>query len=591
MTNKYSVFLNCTPCQFTTSKTRRGIEYIRYLLSSRGSKSEDGVHNITLIITNKSLLDGRQWYFRSNDTKGSEINLNVSILSSVSESKYNSCDELIGAMTTIKKPENLDDVIILCNHSKRIDDVQKLLVAFHEERINLTKFGITKIKYTLMFDEVDKIENLNHAISIMSMDVSDIIESVHLITATPDLKTFWKKLKKAGITSLDNINTVLKNNHVHELDDPTQLIESYRKFTDHTIIHIPENKDVVNNVVTVYENYIKKNNVDRHPLRLFSPGMRNSKTHKKIAEYFNQQGFISITINSDKKRAIHYPIGTRHPCFYIDPDSKEYVIIQHPENEYESIEQFNRRVGLLKKKRDDVNMYDTLTLLNKLYFNVDVVITGFMCIERGVTFQTVTKFGRFNFTDLIMPSNSTICLSSAVQIIGRSNGSKEYVNKHNIYITNKLHTKVNEFINYQMNIIKANPEKITERDFREQTQIELDEPYTTVPMRFQLSLESYNELSAKKGVRYINKRLITEKIKEKYDDINCYYEALCSEPNTENNGWEKNIQPLINAFNNNEKYVTLHKNKKYDKKNYYSVYFDKKNTQMFVMLWNGSNRK
>ena len=56
------IFLNNTPCQFTNSKTTRAIDYIHAAMATRCKpNSENGIHNITIIVNNNSLLDSRQW--------------------------------------------------------------------------------------------------------------------------------------------------------------------------------------------------------------------------------------------------------------------------------------------------------------------------------------------------------------------------------------------------------------------------------------------------------------------------------------------------------------------------------------------------
>ena len=621
----FRVIINTTPCQFTNSKTRTGIKYITNLVASTGLNGEQGVHHITLIITNKCLLDGHQWLIRLSDNNDG-INLNVSILSSDAKSKYRSCDELKGKMLSVTKADQLDDVIIMCNHNKRIEDVKDLLTTINNERLNLSEIGIKKIKFTLMFDEVDIPENMNHALQVMSMGMKvNCIDSIHLITATP-FEKFWKKLKKVGITELDNIRHL-----IGEIDPPEQLIEDYRKLNDHTIFESEEKNNVVDKSKNVYKNIknnaimktIKKRNkkekedklVDTplitdpnrangfRPLRIFAPGVRSRKTHKEISEYFHNEGFIAITFNSDKKNTIRYPSEIRHPCHYIDPETNNCIKVEHPNRECESIEEFNMRVGLLRKgKKSNVNMYDTLTLMELLYKDINIMITGFICIERGITFQTKTKYGQFGFTDLILPTVID-CLASLIQILGRANGHKNFVNSHNIHMTQNLYDEVSKQLEYQINIIKSNYEKITAAHCRDKTQREKEEPFMTVPIRIELSgddndnYDYYAEKTGAKCPKFKRKSAIIEKVNKELKrldsefDIKYYNEALCSEPTDSTSGYKKNITPIINAVERNEKYVTLHKNKKFDYHNYYSVYFDSINKQMFVMLWNGEKRK
>ena len=84
------IYLNTTPCQFTYSKTTTAINYINHLEASRCEPySENGVHHMTIILTNNSLIEGRQWNIRlSNDNNTQR---NVSILSSDRKNSAKTC--------------------------------------------------------------------------------------------------------------------------------------------------------------------------------------------------------------------------------------------------------------------------------------------------------------------------------------------------------------------------------------------------------------------------------------------------------------------------------------------------------------------
>ena len=185
-------------------------------------------------------------------------------------------------------------------------------------------------------------------------------------------------------------------------------------------------------------------------------------------------------------------------------------------------------------------------------------------------------------------------LASGIQIIGRTNGGKEYVKNHNIYINNILYEKINNFIQYQLEIIRNNPLRITKDDFREKTQQEKDAPYTTIPICIDLTDDEYNLLTQRKGIKFSNKEGIKRKICENHSEqINGYIEALCHEPQytgAKGCGYSKSIKPIINAITRKDKFMILHIDKKESKINYYSVYFDSKNKKMLILRWEGSKR-
>ena len=76
----------------------------------------------------------------------------------------------------------------------------------------------------------------------------------------------------------------------------------------------------------------------------------------------------------------------------INGKSKDIYV---PNEKTISINTFNERHFSGKL---DVEMYKTLAKLHSLYFEKNIVITGFCCIERGITFQS----NDFNFTDMII---------------------------------------------------------------------------------------------------------------------------------------------------------------------------------------------
>ena len=117
------IFLNTTPCQFTYSKTRNAIDYINHLEASRCEpNSVNGVHHMTIILSNNSLIEGRQWNIRlSNDNN---TRRKVSILSSDRKrAQFNEANNFLGYCTQINKPDDLIDILVVCNNVIRIYDI------------------------------------------------------------------------------------------------------------------------------------------------------------------------------------------------------------------------------------------------------------------------------------------------------------------------------------------------------------------------------------------------------------------------------------------------------------------------------------
>lgn len=537
------LYLNTTPCQFTYSKTTYAIDHIKRLDASRCEpNSENGVHHMTIILTNNSLIEGRQWNIRlSNDNN---TRRNVSILSSDRKrAQFNDVNSFLGYCVQIIKPDDLIDTLVVCNNVIRNSDLKKIIETFANERINLQNIGINKCKFTVMFDEVDRSANLNNACEFIDYSKEFLcIDSIHLITATP-YDDFWKKMKTLGFNKLKNLRY-----EINEIPPPEELINSYMKLQDHNIVYVESTLEADEFIKDIYYKYIPKN---KYPIRLFAPPTKYTNTHESIKKFFLEQNWIVVVING-KSKDIYLPEVTL------------------------SINEFNRTYF---PKKEDVEMYKTLSKLHQLYSKTNIVITGFNCIERGITFQT----DGFNFTDMIIPPIKDIATS--VQLIGRSNGGKKYVQKHNIYIQKEHYTKINNRIDYALKLIESNPIEVCETDFREKTNKEKDMVRWEVPISIDLQREEFGYIVEKNGIRFRKER--TFELFTKHNiNIEGYDSAMWNNP-TPNDAYNKNILPLLNAISKNEPISLLHKKEKNKNKKIYSVYFDNRNYKVILVKYNG----
>jgi hypothetical protein len=537
------IYLNTTPCQFTHSKTQNAINYITHLDASRCEpNSENGIHHMTIIVNNNSLIEGRQWNIRLKNDNKTRV---VSILSSGKHARFNSADSFIGFCASIEKPDDLIDILVVCNNTKRKFDIEKIIETFNNNRINLEKIGIHKCIFTIMFDEVDKSSNLNNACEFLNnFRESQNIDSIHLITATA-YDSFWKRLKQQGIKSLINLRY-----EISEIPSPKELIENYRKIEDHNVKYVKSTLESNEFIKDIYDKHISNN---QDPIRLLAPPSKYTDTHEDIKKFFLDKKFIVVNINSK---------------------SKDIFI---PGEETISIDTFNK---IHFSKKNDIEIYNTLCKLNKLYSNTNIVITGFNCIERGITFQTIG----FNFTDMIIPPIKDIATS--VQLIGRANGGKKYVKKHNIYIQKDHYNNIENRINYALKLIESNPIEICETDFRSKTDKEKDMIRWEVPISIDLQKKRFDYVVEKKGNRFEKDRA-KDLFRENNIDIEGYESAMWNNPIPEA-AYSKNIIPLLNAINNNEKICLLHKKDKNKNKKIYSVYFDNKNYNIIIVKYNGN---
>jgi hypothetical protein len=563
--NNPPYFINTTPCQFTHSKTKTAIDYIKNLLASSClPESDNGIHRFTIIVVNNSLLEGRQWSIRLQQNN---VIRKVSILSSDKKrAQFDKSGDFLGHCVKVKKPDDLTDVLVVCNHHRRVDDIIEIIEAFDTKRVPLQSIGIVDCKFTVMFDEADNGGNMGHASKFINKSSNfSCIESIHLLTATPDIKSFWKKLKtNCDITSLKNIRSITDSWDL--IPPPEELIQAYRKIEDHNIIYVNDDLEPIEYIKKVYNDYIKKDNSSRF-LRLFAAPDKYRISHNHIKDFFlDEKDTIVIVINGTEK------------CIYLSKTKKQDISV------------FNREH--FSNQTKDVEMYATLTKLEQLYKHTHIIITGFKCIERGITFQT----NGFNFTDMIIPPIKNI--SSAVQLIGRANGGKEYVDRHNIYLGHNLHRQIEEVIEYNMELLKANPEEIYETDFRDKTNKERDMVRWCIPEKIILTPNEYTKVTEKEGIRFTPRAReeVSHKLRKHNINIEGYENAIFNAPGApsnkypdgNDNAYKKLVLPALAAIEKKEKYCyTLHKKDKLKNIKLYSICFDYKNYQIIIIKYNG----
>lgn len=399
---KIIVFYLCTaPCQFTISKTTQCLQYIASLLNE---ELENNIHNITLVFTNKSLEETKQWKSRLNCKFTKK---NIVILSSKSNDH-----RIIDTLTTeimdniLKNDyQKLPNVIVMCTHSKRTEDCLKLIE--HCEGWNvISNFKKQKeINLTLMFDEIDVSANLTTTINFLKQinnfkdDIKKNIKSCIFITATP-FKKFWEKIG-------DNItlqNLLHDNGIEYSVEDS---LKNYRKIKDHEIEYIEDNR----NPTVVAKNVLKKIKNKKNTKTVFAPAGIKVDSHNEMKDMALDYGYDVLIINGQNK------------SFTIN---KEKI----------TINDFN------KKHNINGELRDTLVKYRELYPNNNLLITGNMCIERGITFNTTG----FNFTDMIISQTHAKNIPSLIQFLGRANGDIQFINKFNIWIPKHIMETAKKYI-------------------------------------------------------------------------------------------------------------------------------------------------
>ena len=564
--------LNTALCQSppTISKTMKAMEYIRHFtLISRFTAGhiENGCHHITVILTNNNLSETTQWKMRLQK-KFVKERLNTVILSSKKTSDIKSLDQLFGKMLRCKKADSLPDLLVMCTHDKRTSDLKELIETLKNKTFNFTKFGIHRISLTIMFDEADKnmrqisqcLQDINPLITDGTGNVKydNVIRDIHFITATP-IKTFWPELKKHGITSLQNINTAIarmdSDSVLHK--NYAELMKDYRFLSEHSI-HMNENMtdDPLEYAVSIL------NTLDMSsPRTVFCPSRIYLDDHDLTQRELTRRTFHVFMDNSKKKG------------FY--DLNGDFITLEH----------FNKAHSITGE------LYETFVKWRQLHPNEHLAITGLLNITRGITFNTIG----FNFTDMIISAYHAKDIAALVQLFGRANGGKQFVELMNLHCPREVYNKVKEFVDMAVDILNKNPEEFEEKHFRGQTPREQQEVAWTVPKVFQLSDEQWGSIKKVKGKSGKDKKewdkgtilpLIASKdapLEAEIKGMDCFQVTA---PDAENT-YKKYVTDFTARAESNTKYIMgLHKDSK--NKDGYQVFLDNKNKKLIVSVYYGT---
>jgi hypothetical protein len=448
-THRIMYSLRTKPTQFTKGKTEETLCDLtkRYLLNTSSE-----FHLIDIVVTNKNLAETEQWKIRAGDTFKTCDNINIDILSSKSVNKNMS--DYIMKIIKAKTKDDLPNILIVCFHQKRIKDIIDLVETFGKTSFVLND---TKIKFHISLDEPDA--NLGPAKFLIEglREYVDrkLIVGILFITATP-IDTFWKMLSESGISTLLNINRDAVNNYEEDL-------EKYRAFEDHPITE--HNNDTNNPLEYIKDLFEKKIIKEDERKIIFSPGHRckvneGVGSHNEIIKFFNSKGYCVFCMNGEFKGFIY-------------PD--------------------NIRVDLQKfKSENNINgeLRDCLIRWNELNPNMNLAITGYLVIERGITFNTEG----FCFTDMIFSNYHLSSLNKLIQLVGRGTGGKKYVKLINVFCTSLVKKTTVDFYKKLNEICLLNPTHFNKTDFTETTK--------TIPVKLTIEdqdlLNNIVELNTKK---------------------------------------------------------------------------------------------
>jgi len=415
--------LRTKPTQFTKGKTEDTLCDLtkRYLMNLNDSE----YHLIDIIVTNKSLPETEQWKFRTDNTFKNFKNITIDILSSKSND-YNSISSYIQNILSCKTKEELPNILIICYHTQRVcDDLITMFNLFGGNNYIQTN---NKIKFHISFDEPDANLGVTKKFikKIKSFIDKEIIIGILFITATP-IDDFWKMLNDSGIKSLLNMNY----NNTQNFDEE---LEQYRAFKEHNIIeHNNETINPLYYIIDVFSNRLINENERKV---IFSPAHLYTDTegvgsHMEVVSYFNDKNYCVFIMNGKFKGFIY------------------------PNKNKVELSQFNIENSINGELRESLMKW------NELNPTINLAITGYWVIERGITFNTTG----FNFTDMILSNYHLSSMNKLIQLAGRGSGGKMYVNIMNVICTKKIKDTIINFNKNLEEICSLNPEYFNRTDF------------------------------------------------------------------------------------------------------------------------------
>ena len=388
-------------CQHYMSKTQMALDFTLKTHMTFKNNNEQ-LHNITVFITRKSLQEALQWKVRAKLAYESDLNVCVLSSKTVDDDSGNGKNVQTFIKSLDNDPQNIPDILILCSHKKRFNDLE-ILLKNAMLRPRVINGVLNTFTYNFVFDEADEKETLNNMTNFLEA-VKDTYKSyigfVLLVTGSPDSNMKQQLEDKLGIIEMENIQPHIELSVSHETAKAnwtTILDHELAEFNDGT--HSP-----LQYIQEVFKDpEIAPNMKDNKPKIIFAPGASNTKSHYEIARYFRE----------------------RHNCWSLIHNGKFKGFVDNYNKRQLTFDEFNDMYDVstpLLRAQGRVELRETLSRWREVYPTAHLVITGYNTLKRAITFNTTG----FNFTHMIVSSYHAKYLNELVQLYGRGQGKKQY---------------------------------------------------------------------------------------------------------------------------------------------------------------------
>ena len=456
-------------------------------------------------------------------------------MSSKKDSDYSNIDTYISDIVTAKNKKDMPNILILCFHKKRV--ISDLFRLFDACCGNSYMVDDLKIKFNLNFDEPDTNLGILSKFLQKYETYKALIKGIQFITATP-YEDFWRVLQKHKINELLNFQKKNLEEKSYE-----SYLNDYTKVSSHTIKFLNNNtKNPLEYITKVYDSKFNKQIIEEtyygdnldyidksKRMIIFAPGhlytkKENVGSHEEIVNYFRMKGFCIYLSNGYFKGFIH-PNGTR-----------------------ELLEDFNTEHKVNGELRDSLRKW------NELNPTVNMAITGYWTIERGITFCT----DGFNFTHIIISSYHTNKINKLIQLVGRSTGNSKYVDKMVFVCPKFIYDVIESTIRRTIQLREENPLNYNQTDFSNKN--------SAIPVKVEFTDDEYRSLllrsiTGKKGYKENVHSLLKKGIenrKIKIEDKNNFHKFL-----NKHNILDKSIKN-IKVYKNTNKSITSRRFKQFE---------------------------
>ena len=457
------------------------------------------------------------------------------------------------------------DLILLCAHPKRLEYLSQML----QRLTSLACFPRKKIN--IWIDEADKSVNLwkrHEAIAAIPH-----IYQVTLVSASFD--AVFEHYQRMGIIGAAETHP----DCYRCLRDSNKVEINYmrsRKSLDY-IKHVLEKPELAERLIAP-------------GVRAFIPGDYTKVSHEDVAEYLLTKGFIVLILNGDKKE-IRFPNGE-------DPiDLRRYLRVgADPED---IPEEFNAILARLYKEN---NISDS-----------PFAITGYLCVQRGVTFQSMPTEDHdgFLFDYGIMGDidNRAEAYQTMARLFGNI-GDHPCYKKADIYTTKDNFDRVTEMELIALNMARVaseegqdtftkrsledliDPEGAEERhndDLLKEAQKKAEQRKMTVPLILSVSDEWCAQWMSARGTS--RHRLALDALAATdatlANTLKTYKCVQATTAKKDGSIYKKNITPMVKAAAEGRKAI-LNLDDEDKKKNNWQCALDEDGKRLVLMVYHGA---